>query len=99
MPSITWSGYTNVVCQNNAANIINGSTSSAIKVTMPTPKSSIVNQLEVQYVHQSGMKGITWGTTIKWWTGVAPEWIAGVTYNIIFEYIYGAWYASVLAVA
>ena len=99
MPSISWAGYSNVVCQNNAANVIFGSTATAVTVSMPTPRASIINQLELHYVHEEGMLGIEWGTTIKWWTGVAPQWIAGVTYNIIFEYIYGAWYASVLAVA
>ena len=95
MPSITWSGYNSVTCQNNAANVIvdDGST---ISVSMPTPVNSIVNQLEVHYTCNGG--SLSWTDTIHWWTGVAPVFTTGSTYNVILEYINGAWYGGLLGI-
>lgn len=96
MPSVTWDGYTNVTCQNNAANVIVDDGLRTVNVSMPTPTSSIVNQLEVHYSCIGG--SLTWTTQINWWTGTAPAFVSGKTYNIIFEYINGSWFGGVLAV-
>lgn len=96
MPSYTYSGVTSVTAQNNAANLIIGA-NSAITVTLPTPEQAIVNQLEVQF-SKGGSGDITWGTSITWYTGVAPTFSQGRTYNIILEYINGTWYGGVLGV-
>lgn len=96
MPTITWSGYSNVVCQNNAANVIIGS-AAGVTVSAPTPNAGIINQLEIHYTHEDGFAGLVWNTNITWWTGVEPVWIVGTVYNIVLEYIQGKWYGGVLA--
>jgi len=94
MPSIVWTGYNSFVAQNNAANLVVGADTN-ITVTLPTPVSNIVNQLEVQFV-KGGTGDIVWNSSITWWTGVAPTFSANKTYNIIFEYINGKWFGGVL---
>lgn len=95
MPSINWVGYTNITCQNNAANVIidNGV---EITVSMPAPTSSIVNQLEIHYNCLGGT--ITFTDEITWWTGVEPIFTEGNTYNVIMEYINGKWLGGLLGV-
>lgn len=95
MPSIVWSGYNNITCQNNAANVIVDG-GSAIAVSMPSPVSSIVNQLEIHYTCAGG--SLTWNDTIHWWTGIAPVFTNGTTYNVIIEYINGSWYGGLLGI-
>lgn len=94
MPSITWSGYTVLTAQNNAANFIIGENSN-ITVTLPSPTANIINQLEVQF-YKTGTGDIVWNTPITWYTGVVPAFVQGKTYNIILEYINGVWYGGVL---
>lgn len=92
MPAITWDGYTTITCQNNAKNIVvdNGS---AISVTLPTPTSGIINQLEVEYVCNGS--ALTF-TNANWWYGSQPTTENGKTYLYIFEYVGGTWYGGVL---
>lgn len=93
MPSITWSGYTNIVAQNNATNVIIDPRTQ-VTVSMPATSSSVLNQLEIQYTAQGGY--LSFSTNINWWSGVAPVFSSGTTYLIICEYINGQWYGGVL---
>ena len=93
MPSVVWSGYSTLTCQNNAVNVI-VDTNSTINVSMPTPTANILNQLEIHYSCTGG--SINWGTTITWWAGTAPSFSSGTTYNIVLEYENGHWYGGVL---
>lgn len=95
MPSINWGSSTNIHCQNNAANVIIDS-GVAVMVSMPTPTSSIVNQLEIHYTNAGG--SLSFSDNITWWTGVAPLFTTGNTYNIILEYINGNWFGGLLGV-
>ena len=96
MPKIDWTGYSSFTAQNNAANYVLG-TASNTTITLPTPQSNIVNQLEI-YFNKANTGNITWNTPITWYTGVAPSFTQGVTYNIILEYINGVWYGGVLGI-
>lgn len=95
MPQINWTGNNSFTAQNNAANYINNTGSTNVTITLPTPQSNIVNQLEIYYV-KTGTGNIAWGTAITWYTGGAPTFTQGRAYNIILEYINGAWYGGVL---
>lgn len=99
MPLIDWGTSTSVTAQNNAANLVHcpSGSSSDITITLPTPQSGIVNQLEI-YFAKDGTGNINWNTTIYWYTGSAPTFVQNRTSNVILEYIYGAWYGGVLAV-
>lgn len=97
MPQINWDGNASFTAQNNAANYYNNTGSTNVTITLPSPQSNIVNQLEIYYV-ATGTGGITWGTQIAWYTGAAPTFTQGSVYNIILEHINGVWYGGVLAV-
>lgn len=97
MTQINWTGNNSFTAQNNAANYINNTGSSNITITLPTPQSNIVNQLEIYYT-KTGSGNITWNTSITWYTGAAPTFTTGRTYNVILEYINGVWYGGVLGV-
>lgn len=97
MPLIDWTGYNSVTCQNNAANYIPNNGATNITVTLPTPQANIVNQVEV-YFAKNDTGDITWNTQITWYTGIAPTFATGRTYNVILEYIAGTWYGGVLGV-
>lgn len=94
MPVIDWSGYSSFTAQNNAANYTPGMASN-VTITLPTPQSNIVNQLEI-YFNKTSAGNITWNTSITWYTGNAPTFTQGRVYNIIFEYIGGTWFGGVL---
>jgi hypothetical protein len=96
MPQINWTGSSSFIAQNNAANMIIGGATD-VTITLPTPQSNIVNQLEI-YFNKGGAGDIIWNTTILWYTGGAPTFTQGGTYNIILEYINGSWYGGVLGV-
>ena len=96
MPSYTWSGYNALTAQNNAANLVIGANSN-ITITLPATVSNIVNQLEVQF-YKGGTGNIVWNTAITWYTGAAPTFTTGNTYNIVLESINGAWYGGVLGI-
>lgn len=96
MPQIDWTGYNSFTAENNSANYLApGNTN--VTITMPTAHANIVNQLEI-YFNKTGTGNITWGTTINWYTGVAPTFTQGRVYNIILEYIAGNWYGGVLGI-
>ena len=96
MPQVDWTGYNAFTAENNSANYIApGNTN--VTITMPTAHANIVNQLEI-YFNKTGTGNITWNTTIKWYTGVAPTFTQGRVYNIILEYIAGNWYGGVLGI-
>ena len=96
MVQVDWSGYNSFVAENNAANYVeNGNTN--VSITMPTPHENIVNQLEI-YFNKNGTGNIVWNTQINWYTGNAPTFAQGQVYNIILEYIAGAWYGGVLGI-
>lgn len=97
MPQINWTGYSAFTAQNNAANYVLGIATNTT-ITLPTPQANIVNQLEI-YFNKADAGDITWNTQITWYTGGAPTFTQGKTYNIILEYINGAWYGGVLGVA
>ena len=94
MPQVNW-GSSSFTAQNNAANFVQTSNSN-VTVTLPTPQSNIVNQLEI-YFYKNGSGNITWGTSITWYTGITPTFTQGLTYNIVLEYINGTWYGGVLS--
>ena len=94
MPQIDWTGYSTFIAETNAANYTELGNSN-VTITMPTPRSNIVNQLQV-YVNKVGTGDIVWNTSITWYTGVAPTFVQGVVYNVILEYIAGTWYGGVL---
>lgn len=98
MPEITWTGYTAVTCQNNAANVVIGSSEVPLTINPPSPQSGIINQFEVKYTHNTGSQGINWNSSFKWW-GNPPSLIDGSVYNIIFEYVNGYWIGGVLTTA
>lgn len=98
MPSITWTGSGAVTCRNNAINVIPNTTNSNRSVTLPTPESGIANQLEVHFT-KTNTGVLTFTNTINWWLGVAPVFSVNQTYNLIFEYVNGAWYGGYLSVA
>lgn len=85
-----------VTCVNNCANIIEGNSSVAVTLSMPTVTPNIINQFEIQYSHTSGKRGLTFPSDVVWW-GSAPTWTAGIVYNIIFEYINGKWRGGYLS--
>ena len=95
MPEITWTGYTAVTCQNNAANVVIGSGEVPLTINPPSPQSGIINQFEVKYTHNAGSQGINWNAAFKWW-GNPPALVDGSVYNIIFEYVNGYWIGGVL---
>lgn len=97
MKSYTFpSTQTSVTCMNNCANIIEGNSSAAVAISMPTATANIINQFEIQYAHTSSKKGLSFPSTVTWW-GSAPTWTSGVVYNIIFEYINGKWRGGYLS--
>lgn len=96
MPEVTWDGTAAVTCKNNAVNVVPNTGSSARSITLPTPQTGIVNQLEVHFTKTNG--DISFTNTINWWLNVAPSYQSGQTYNLIFEYINGAWYGGYLSV-
>ena len=99
MKSYTFpASQTSVTCMNNCANIIEGNTSVAVTLSMPTATPNIINQFEIQYSHTSAKKGLTFPSEVVWW-GSSPVWNDGVVYNIIFEYIDGKWRGGYLSQA
>ena len=96
MPAITWTGTAAVTCRNNAINIIPNTTNSDRSVTLPTPQAGIANQLEIHFTKTNDGK-LTFTDTINWWWGRDPTFTTNQTYNIVFEYINGAWYAGYLS--
>lgn len=98
MPEISWNGYTTVNAQNNAANIVIGSTSVPITINPPSPSNATINQFSIKYVHTSGSQGLSWNSSFQWW-GSPPTLVVGNLYNIIFEYVNGAWIGGILTKA
>ena len=97
MPQIDWTGNSAFTAQNNAANYVLGTTTDTT-ITLPTPQSNIVNQLEI-YFNKTDTGNIVWNTSITWYTGQAPVFTQNNVYNIILEYINGVWYGGVLGTA
>lgn len=97
MPSITWNQLS-IPVRNNSVNIVTGSTSQAIQITLPNNTPDIVNQIEIHYNHTGSMKGITFPSEVGWW-GSAPTWVVGTKYNIILEWVAGKWMAGYLSAA
>lgn len=97
MPQKNWGTSTSFTAQNNAANRVENPSGSGtdIAITLPTPQSGIVNELEIYFV-KHGTGNINWQTTIWWYTGGAPTFATNKAYNIILEYIDGQWYGGVL---
>ena len=98
MPEITWTGFTTITCQNNAANVVIGSSTVPLTINPPSPQSGVINQFEVKYTHNTGSQGINWNTSFKWWSN-PPSLVDGGIYNIIFEYVNGYWIGGVLMTA
>lgn len=99
MRVVNWtSTATSVPLVNNAINVIEGNTSTILPVTVPNTNPSTVNQLEIHYTHTADKKGLAFPDTLKWW-GSQPSWVAGQVYNIIIEYVAGAWRAGYLTMA
>jgi hypothetical protein len=97
MPSIVWSSsYSTITCQNNSANVVIDSGSGTKTITMPTPVSNIINQLEIHFTCTGG--SLSFSDNIFWWLDVAPVFEIGSTYNLVMEYINGQWFGGVLAV-
>lgn len=95
MPEITWTGYTTINAQNNAANVVIGDTNVPLTINPPEPSNNIINQFSIKYVHTDTSQGISWNTSLEWW-GNPPTLVVGNVYNIIFEYINGAWIGGIL---
>lgn len=91
MPEKSHPASTAVTLVNNASNIVVGD-NTALTLTLPSPTTGIVNQLEVKYVHNAGNAQPVFNT-VTWWDG-APTFVAGKTYLIIIEYINGGWKAG-----
>lgn len=83
---------------NNAINVVEGSTTNVTSISLPTTNAAIVNQMEIHYEHTAAKKGLDWPVGLKWW-GTEPIWTDGQTYNIIVEYVNGAWRAGFLQMA
>lgn len=96
MPLKNWGNTVSFTALNNTANWTTPGNNS-VTITLPTPQSDIVNQLEI-YFSKTGTGNINWNTTIYWYTGSAPTFSTNRSYNIILEYIAGAWYGGVLGV-
>lgn len=97
MPKKVWPNNANFTAQNNAVNSFQITNSTNYTVTLPSVRSDTINELEIYFNH-SGTGTINWGTTIRWYTGVAPTFAQNTNYNIILEYINGAWYGGVLGI-
>ena len=97
MPKKVWPNNANFTAQNNAVNSFQITNSTNYTVTLPSVRSDTINELEIYFRH-SGTGTINWGTAINWYTGSAPTFAQNKTYNIILEYILGAWYGGVLGV-
>lgn len=97
MPKKVWPNNANFTAQNNAVNSFQITNSTNYTVTLPSVRSDTINELEIYFNH-SGTGTINWGTSINWYTGSAPTFAQNKTYNIILEYILGAWYGGVLGV-
>lgn len=80
----------------NTKTIVTGRTAQ-VQITLPTPASGIVNQLEIEYTHVSGNGGVNFTNTV-WWGGNQPEITEGVTYLFICEYVAGGWKTGFLTV-
>jgi hypothetical protein len=91
MPEKTHPASTAVTLVNNASNVVTAN-NTALTLTLPSPVTGIVNQLEVKYVHTSGAATPVFNT-VTWWDS-APSYVSGKTYLIIIEYINGGWKAG-----
>ena len=91
MPEKVHPASTSVSLVNNASNVVTGN-ATALTLTLPSPVSGIVNQLEVKYVHATGYATPVFNT-VTWWDS-APAYVNGMTYLIIIEYINGGWKAG-----
>ena len=91
MPEKVHPASTSVSLVNNASNVVTGN-ATALTLTLPSPVSGIVNQLEVKYVHSTGFAAPVFNT-VTWWDS-APAYVNGMTYLIIIEYINGGWKAG-----
>lgn len=98
MSSYTWPVQPAITFQNNAVNVVEGSPTTQVVISAPTPVSDQVNQAEIHYTHTSTSLGLSFATNIYWW-GASPSFVAGLTYNIIIEYINGKWRAGYLSMA
>ena len=96
MKSYTYSSsYTSVTCINNAVSVIEGNSTTAVAVTLPTPVNGIINQVNIHYAHTGTNNGISF-TNASWWMGRSPTFQAGYTYDIIAEAVNGKWYVGYL---
>ena len=80
----------------NTKTIVTGRTAQ-VQITLPTPQTGIVNQLEIEYTHASGNGGISF-TNTQWWGENSIELEVGKKYLIISEYAGGGWVSGYLSV-
>lgn len=93
MPLVDNTNVTSFSASNNTGYIIGAS--QRVTITPPSPKSGVINQFELQYVHLSGRNGFT-VTGATWWNNDTPELEENKTYLIICEYVNGSWKAGYL---
>jgi len=91
MPEVTWTA-TSLILQNNASNYVTGSASVPVTVFMPVNQIDTVNQVILKYFHDTGFQGMTFESSVKWWSGHLPVFTTGQNTIIIFDYISGSWY-------
>ena len=89
------SAYTSFTAINNAISVVEGNTSTAVAITLPTPVVGITNQVNVHYIHTSSNQGVTF-TNATWWMGRNPTFQPGYTYDLIAEAVGGKWYVGYL---
>lgn len=95
MPEIVWT-TSSVTLQNNASNVLTPTDITVpVTITLPGVKTGQTNQCMVKYTHVEGTQGITWPTTVIWWTE-EPTLKAGSTYMFMLDYVNGAWYCGFL---
>ena len=90
--------YQAVTVNNNAVSNIEGSTVTAVAVTLPNATSGIMNQVMIHYSHTATKNGLSF-SGVTWWFNRQPSYESGYTYEIILDYINGHWYAGYLMTA
>lgn len=88
MPVIKISNNNAFEVRVNTKTIVVGN-SAQIQVTLPPAQSGILNQLEIEYVHNANYGGLNI-TNTTWWDA-APELEAGKLYLFISEYTSNGW--------
>lgn len=99
MPVIEWPLNNDTIkIRSSAVNVIVPNTEAARTIQMPPIDEKNMCQFEIHYTHAEGAQPLNFEVTVKWW-GSSPTWVAGTTYNIIGEYVRGAWRLGYLSMA